>query len=153
MLKFLLHLGRKAQLLQRDEHTALIEDTQYCFLSPKSGQSRDAQVNGAVIDDGIEPPSLREAGLGDIFPSQNLDAGEDIAMHIFAQAGGGHKLAVHPIAHLHPISPRLNVDIGGPHVHCIANNSPHHPHHGGIVEHAHHLSVHPSGCFRVGDRS
>ena len=96
------------------EHDAvLVEDAHHDRLAADHGEDGDPDVDLAVVDLECDAAVLGDPALRDIELGHDLDAGDEPGHPVVGHRGRIDHDAVHPVANLHRLAPRVEVDVGG----------------------------------------
>src|SRR5713226_6995348 len=102
-----------------------IENADHHLLSEGGGKGGDAKLDLAAVTLGLDSPVLGSAFLGDIKPGNHLHPADHRRVYAQRKRVDRMKHAVDAKPHQRGISLRLDVDVGGSIVECIAQQVVH----------------------------
>jgi hypothetical protein len=106
------HLVAEAELLERDQVIAVVDDADHDLLAELARHGRDAQIDRAILQQHVDAAVLRQAALGDVQPGHDLDAADHGGVHLVRRADLLEQPTVHAIPHAELVVVRLDVDVG-----------------------------------------
>jgi hypothetical protein len=107
-------VGLESQLLQVEAHRALVQQPHHHLFPCAQGQDGNPHVEFLAGDGQFKAAVLGFAALADIKVGHDLDAGNEVGVHVQGEGVGFAEDAVHPGADPYPLMVRLDVDVAGP---------------------------------------
>ncbi len=120
----------EAQLVERDDRSAFIKNTQNDVFAMHGRQRRHAEVSLAAADVQVEAAVLRHQFIGDVHLRHDFQALADTAPVFLVQRMHGDKIAVHAVAQADKAFFRLEVQVGRAHFHRLEHQRVHKAHDG-----------------------
>ncbi|MDT4850353.1 hypothetical protein FQZ97_845020 [compost metagenome] len=130
-----LFVGVVAQGVDAHARAARVQDTHDDLLAEQRGQRAHAEVDHAIgADLELHAAVLRHALLRDVEPRNDLDARGQLVLDDRGWAGDFSQLAVDSKAHPVVVFVRLEVNVRGPHAHCVEQHLVQEAHHGCVFD-------------------
>ena len=112
-------VGLKTHLLQVEAHGALVQQPHHHLFPGAQGQDGNPHVKLLAGDGQLKATILGLAPFADIEMGHDLDAGDEIGVHLQREEVGLAEDAVHPGADPYSLMVRLDVDVAGPLPHSL----------------------------------
>ena len=103
----------EAEVFERHHDRVAAQQPQDRHLAGDDREHRDSEVDRLAVQHHAEAPVLGDSPLGDIHPRRDLEAAEQLAVHLSGQRVNDLAHAVNPIADAQIVVAWFDVDVAG----------------------------------------